>query len=73
MLPERIPCRWCHSPMYLIEQVCEDGMIRRGPEQLRDYYYDCNVCGAESPHVYFVCTHEWAEARLAELCDIDMR
>ena len=70
MLPKYIHCKWCGSPMHLVEQVCEDDTIRKGEEQLRDYYYDCNGCGAQSPNVYMVCTHEWAEYRLAVMCNI---
>lgn len=32
---------------------------------------DC--CGAQSPNVYEVCTEEWAEQRLAELCGIEVQ
>ena len=70
MLPKHIECPWCHSPMELVECECEDGVIRRGTEQLRNYYYECDCCGAQSPEVYYVCTHEWAENRLAELCKL---
>ena len=70
MLPKYIECPWCHSPMKLVEYECEDGVIRRGKEQLRNYYYECDGCGAQSPEVYDVCTHEWAENRLAELCKL---
>ena len=63
-------CPWCQQVMYPIQQVIEDGMIRRGPEQLRNYYYECE-CGAESPAVYKVCTHEEAESELADLLNID--
>ena len=72
MLPKYLQCPWCKTPMHLIESEPDDGHIRRGPERLRDYYYDCECCGAQSPNVYMVCTHEWAEARLAELCNITM-
>ena len=72
MLPKYLECKWCHSPMVLMEIECEDGHIRRGPEQLRDYSYECDCCGATSPEVYAVCTHEWAERRLAELCGIEV-
>jgi hypothetical protein len=58
--------------MYLVTMECEDGHIRRGPEQLRDYYYCCDYCGAQSPNVYEACTEEWAEQRLAELCGIEV-
>ena len=68
MLPKYIKCPWCHSPMKLYEIVCEDAVIRRGEEQLRDYYYECDVCGSRSPEVYLECSHEWAEERLAILC-----
>lgn len=70
MLPKTIECPWCHSPMKLYESECEDGVIRRGPEQLRDYRYECDCCGATSPNVYEVCTHEWAEWRLGFMCNI---
>lgn len=67
-IPKFLECPWCHSPMYLIEYECEDGVVRRGDEKLRDYYYACDVCGAQSPNVYCVCTHQWAEEQLRELC-----
>lgn len=73
MLPKYLECPWCHSPMTLVAMECEDGHIRRGPEQLRDYYYECDCCGAQSPNVYTVCTSEWAEHRLAELCGIEVQ
>lgn len=70
MLPKYIECPWCHSPMKLNAIECEDSVIRRGEERLYDYYYECDVCGAQSPNVYEVCTREWAENRLAELCKL---
>ena len=70
MLQQNVICPWCQRAMYPIQQVIEDGMIRRGPEQLRNYYYECE-CGAESPVVYKVCTHEEAENELADLLNID--
>lgn len=69
-IPKFIECPWCHSPMQLHEIECDDGVIRRREEQLRDYYYECDVCGAQSPNVYEVCTHEYAENRLMELCKL---
>lgn len=70
MLPKHIECVWCHSPMELYEVECEDGVIRSDEERLRNYFYGCDVCGAQSPEVYCVCTHEWAENRLADLCKL---
>ncbi len=70
VLPKYITCPWCKSPMHLILAEYEDGHIRTGDEQLRDYYYDCGTCGAESPHAYCVGTEEYAEKRLAEMCNI---
>ena len=63
MLQQDIICPWCHQIMYPIQQVVEDGHIRYGQEQLRNYYYECD-CGAQSPEVYEVCTHEEAERML---------
>ena len=59
--------------MILMEIECDDNVIRRGPKQLRDYHYECDCCGSQSPEVYTVCTHEWAEKRLAELCGIEVQ
>jgi hypothetical protein len=73
MLPRYLTCPWCHSPMVLMEIECEDGHIHRGQEQLRDYGYACDCCGATSTNVYCVCTHEWAERRLAEICGIEVQ
>ena len=73
MLPRYLECPWCHTPMVLMEIECDDAVIRRGPEQLRDYHYECCICGAQSPEVYDVCTHEQAEARLAMLCGIEVQ
>lgn len=67
---KHVICPWCKQVMYPIQQVIEDDMIRRRPEQLRNYYYECE-CGAESPAVYKVCTHEEAENELAALLNID--
>ena len=72
MLPKYLECPWCHMPMYLVAMEFDDGYIRRGTERLRDYYYCCDCCGAQSPNVYEVCTDEWAEKRLAELCGIEV-
>lgn len=69
MLQQNIICPWCHQPMYLIEQVVEDGMIRYGQEQLRNYYYECD-CGAQTPEVYELCTHEEAERMLEDLLGV---
>lgn len=71
MLPRYLKCPWCCSPMALMEIEWDDNYIRRDQERLRDYHYECGCCGAQSPEVYTVCTHEWAEKRLAELCGIE--
>ena len=62
-------CPWCQQVMYPIQQVCEDGVIRSGSAQLRNYYYECD-CGAQSPEVYTVCTHEEAVSAIEKLVNI---
>ena len=71
MLSQNVICPWCHHLMYPIQQVVEDGMIRRGQEQLRNYYYECE-CGAQSSEIYGVYTHEEAENALLDLLNVDV-
>lgn len=72
MLPRYLECPWCHSPMVLMEIECDDNCVRSDQKQLRNYHYECDCCGAQSPEVYTVCTHGWAEKRLAQLCGIEV-
>lgn len=52
-------CPWCQQVMYPIQQVIESAMNHSGTEKLRNYYYECD-CGARSPEVYGIYTHEEA-------------
>lgn len=71
MLPKYIKCPWCKSPMHLVPLWCDDSVIRYGEKQLRDYYYECDCCGAESCHAYFVGTNQELEERLLEMISYD--